>query len=187
MVASKIAKKLTAKASKKIGQSSIAQRAGLGAGAVALGEELEDNPYIAAAEGAALGFAVAGPIGAVAGGAMGWFLADDIRITPSDMVAIPSYQYASMLAGIPPTFQIFIKEGEMISPVRPTDTMESEAIMAGLTEQVVKKPRKLSKWNRYLKVNKNKIKYKSGKKKGQLNLEAMGRAYRKEQKEKKKK
>jgi len=186
MVAGKIAKKLAVKGLKRASKSKTVRKAGLGAGAAAGAELLEDNPYIAAAEGAAIGFAVAGPIGAIAGGAMGWFLNDEVRITPLDMVAIPSYQYASMLAGIPPTFQIFIKEGEMITPIQPTDTMVGEEILESLTEQVQKKPRKLSKWNRYLKVNKNKIKYKSGKKKGQLNLEAMGRAYRKEQKEKKK-
>lgn len=44
---------------------------------------------------------------------------------------------------------------------------------------VVPTKRKLSKWQRYIKVKKNKIFFKSGKRKGQLNLKAMGKAYRK--------
>ena len=98
-------------------------RGAKGAGIVAVEKVIDvvDNPYLAAAEGAALGFAVGGPIGAVAGGAIGWLLADEIRIAPCDLVAIPAYQYSSMLAGIPPTFQIFVKEGEMIAPAFPHD------------------------------------------------------------------
>ena len=40
------------------------------------------------------------------------------------------------------------------------------------------KPVKLNKWQRYMKQKKNKIFYKSGKKKGMLNLTAMGKKYR---------
>jgi hypothetical protein len=152
-----------------------------GAGIVAAEKALDaiDNPYISAAEGAIMGAYVAGPIGAVAGGLMGYLLADEPRITPYDMVAIPAYQYASMLAGMPPTHQIFIKEGELIAPILPTDAMESSAVL-GATEAIKeKKPRKLTKWQRYMKSPKNKIFFKSGKKKGQLNLKAMGKAYRK--------
>ena len=155
-------------------------RGAKGAGIVAVEKVIDvvDNPYLAAAEGAALGFAVGGPVGALAGGAIGWLLADELRIAPCDLVAIPSYRYASMLQGTPPTFQIFIKEGEMIAPVTPTDTMKSEAVVSGLEQAVTAKPRKLSAWNRYVKNKKNAIKFKSGKKKGQLNLKAMARAYR---------
>ena len=66
----------------------------------------------------------------------------------------------------------------MIAPVTPTDTMKSEAVVSGLERAVTAKPRKLSAWNRYVKNKKNAIKFKSGKKKGQLNLKAMARAYR---------
>lgn len=38
--------------------------------------------------------------------------------------------------------------------------------------------RKVSAWQRYMGVKKNQIKYKSGSKKGRLNLKAMGRKYR---------
>jgi hypothetical protein len=40
------------------------------------------------------------------------------------------------------------------------------------------KPVKLNKWQRYMKQKKNKIYYKSGKKKGMLNLTAMSKKYR---------
>jgi len=151
-----------------------------GAGIVAIEKVVDvvDNPYLAAAEGAALGFAVGGPVGALAGGAIGWLLADEIRVAPCDLVAIPAYQYSAMLAGVPPTFQIFVKEGEMIAPIQPTDAMTSTAAIENLATKVAPKPRKLTKWQKYLKQKKNKIYFKSGKKKGQLNLKAMGKEYR---------
>tara|TARA_Y100000310_G_C20023153_1_gene508346 strand:- start:142 stop:423 length:282 start_codon:yes stop_codon:yes gene_type:complete len=56
--------------------------------------------------------------------------------------------------------------------------------LSGLpTEQMVRKSRKrtLSKWQRFVKANakKPRFKYKSGKKKGMVNLRALGIAYRK--------
>ena len=131
-----------------------------------------------AVEGAALGAAL-GPLGAaggaVAGGLLGFVLADGERIVPVDMIAIPAYQYSAMLQGREPTFQVFIKEGECIKPVIPTDfQMAGQVVLA--EDVVAKKPkRKLSKWQRYIKVKKNQIKFKNGK----LNLKAMGKAYRK--------
>ena len=163
------------------------KKAGAGAKAVAVAEGVDavtDNPYvqagIGAVEGAALGGAVGGPLGAVAGGAVGglvgFVLADGERITPIDMIAIPAYQYSGMLQGREPTFQIFIKEGEMIAPIQPTDFMESRAIANDVKLASSRPKRKLSKWQRYIQVNKNKIFYKSGKNKGKLNLKAMSKA-----------
>jgi len=91
---------------------------------------------------------------------------------------VPAYQYSAMLAGREPTFQIFIKEGELIAPVLPTDTMESLAVVNAVQQASTPPKRKLSAWQRYMKQEKNKIRFKSGKKKGQLNLKAMGRKYR---------
>jgi len=51
--------------------------------------------------------------------------------------------------------------------------------------QKPKKKRTLSKWQKFMKSPKSQIKIKRGKDKGKLNLKAMGRAYRKEQKGKK--
>ena len=164
------------------------KKAGAGAKAVAAAEAVDavtDNAYvqagIGAIEGAALGGAVGGPAGAVAGGlvggTIGFLMADGERVIPCDMIAIPAYQYSSMLAGREPTFQMLIKEGEVVKPILPTDFMESVAVVDMM--DVVPKKRKLSKWQRYIKVKKNKIFFKSGKRKGQLNLKAMGVQYRK--------
>ena len=164
------------------------KKAGAGAKAVAAAEAVDavtDNAYvqagIGAVEGAALGAAVGGPAGAVAGGlvggTIGFLMADGERVIPCDMIAIPAYQYSSMLAGREPTFQMLIKEGEVVKPILPTDFMESVAVVDNFELRAPKK-RKLSAWQRYIKVKKNKIFFKSGKRKGQLNLKAMGKAYR---------
>lgn len=155
-------------------------KAKLGGGAVLAEKAVDviDNPYISAAEGAIIGGAVGGVPGAIAGGLIGFVLADGERVTPIDMIAIPAYQYSGMLQGREPTFQIFIKEGELIAPVKPTDFMESSAIVEAVSDGTKVAKRKKSKWQRYIGVKKNQIKFKSGKKKGQLNLKAMGKAYR---------
>jgi hypothetical protein len=131
-----------------------------------------------AVEGAALGAAL-GPLGAaggaVAGGLLGFVLADGERIVPVDMIAIPAYQYSSVLQGKEPTFQVFIKEGEMIAPVIKTDfQLAGERV---LTEDIPssKPKRKLTPWNRYVKKKKNHIKLKNGK----LNLKKMAVQFRK--------
>ncbi len=131
-------------------------------------------------EGAALGSAL-GPLGAaggaVAGGLLGFVLADGERIVPVDMIAIPAYQYSAMLQGREPTFQVFIKEGECIKPIIKTDYQaagEKALDVQAYTSKAMRPKRKLSKWQRYIKVKKNQIKFKNGK----LDLKKMGRAYR---------
>lgn len=182
MVKGKILKKGTKEAPEFL------QKAGAGAKVVATAEAVDavtDNPYvqagIGAAEGAALGAAVGGPWGAVGGGlvggTIGFLMADGERVIPCDMIAVPAYQYSAMLNGREPTFQMLIKEGEVVKPILPTDFMESVQVV-DMMDRVPKK-RKLSKWQRYMKQKKNKIFFKSGKKKGQLNLKAMGVQYRK--------
>lgn len=157
-------------------------KAKLGAGAVLAEKAVDviDNPYVSAAEGAIIGAAVTGgsPIGAVAGGLIGFILADGERITPVDMIAIPAYQYSMVLQGKEPTFQIYIKEGELITPVKPTDFVEAQEIVGAVAGATMAPKRKLNAWQRYLKQKKNHIKYKSGKKKGQLNLKAMSKAFK---------
>lgn len=179
MVASKVTKKAAIEGAKKFAGTSIARKAGVSGALVAGAEILEDNPYVSAAEGAALGFAVAGPVGAAAGGLVGWFMADGERIAPCDLVAIPAYEVALLRAGMAPSFQIFIKEGELIAPILPTDAMRNTQALESVAEAVVAPKRKKSAWQRYIGVKKNQIKFKSGKKKGQLNLKAMGAKYRK--------
>ena len=158
-------------------------KAKLGAGAVLAEKAVDvvDNPYISAAEGAIIGGAVGGVPGAIAGGLIGFVLADGERVTPVDMIAIPAYQYSAMLQGREPTFQIFIKEGELIAPVLPTDYMQSSMVVESVSGKDPggnRKKRKLNGWQKYIKNKKNHIKYKSGKNKGKLNLKAMSKAFK---------
>lgn len=99
------------KAIKPILKNPKVQKLIAGAGA-SIVDEVLDNRYINAAEGALVGSAVGGPLGAVGGGLAGWFLADQTTVMPVDMIAIPAYQ-AYMLQG-DPAFQIFIRAGETV-------------------------------------------------------------------------
>ncbi len=123
-------------------------------------------------------------VGATLGGIAGFILGDQETIFPIDMIAIPAYQ-AYLLQGTP-AFQIYIKEGEVLTQVIPTDVMEAEAVIDNAPTDLPKK-RKPSAWNRYCAKKSNQIKFKSGKKKGLLNLKAMGVQYRKGNKTKAKK
>jgi len=181
LVKGKVGKKLLA----DLSETRFARGAGIAAGAKAA-EETISNPYAQAAlgavEGAALGSAL-GPLGAaggaVAGGLLGFVLADGERIVPIDMIAIPAYQYGPMLQGREPTFQVYIKEGEVIMPVMPTDAQVAGAMVLDAPMAESKPKRKLNAWQRYIKVKKNHIKFKSGKNKGKLNLKAMSKAFKK--------
>lgn len=123
-------------------------------------------------------------VGATLGGIAGFILGDQETIFPIDMIAIPAYQ-AYLLQGTP-AFQIYIKEGEVLTQVIPTDAMEAEDVIDNAPTDLPKK-RKPSAWNRYCAKKSNQIKFKSGKKKGLLNLKAMGVQYRKGNKTKAKK
>jgi len=101
------------KAIKPVLKNPTVQKLIAGAGA-SIVDEILDNRYINAAEGALVGSAVGGPVGAVGGGLAGWFLADQNTVLPVDMIAIPAYQ-ASMIQGNP-AFQIYMRAGESIVP-----------------------------------------------------------------------
>ena len=177
--------KLGKEALEKFSKTKFARGAGI-VGGTRAAEEVVSNPYaqaaIGAVEGAALGSAL-GPLGAaggaVAGGLLGFVLADGERIVPIDMIAIPAYQYSLMLQGKEPTFQLYIKEGEVIMPVIPTDMQIAGAAVLSETGKSPgpssPKKRKLSAWNRYVKNKKNQIKFKNGK----LNLKKMAVQFRK--------
>ncbi len=120
-------------------------------------------------------------VGATLGGIAGFILGDQETVFPVDMIAIPAYQ-AYLIQGTP-AFQIYIKEGEVLTQVIPTDAMEATAVVESVPTDVPKK-RKPSAWNRYCAKKSNQIKFKSGKKKGLLNLKAMGVQYRKGNKKK---
>jgi len=91
---------------------------------------------------------VLGPAGGVVGGALGaisgFILGDSETVFPIDMIAIPAYQ-AYLLAS-PPAFQIYIKEGEVLTQVIPTDAMMASEELSPTI--ITKKKRKPSKYNR---------------------------------------
>lgn len=134
-----------------------------------------------AREGAKLGMKVGGlvphpagrVVGATLGGISGFILGDETLVFPVDMIAIPAYQ-AYMLSGTP-AFQIYIKEGEVLTQVTQTDAQEAEESL-DMTPEPKKKKQRLSKWNRYVKNKKNHIRFKSGKNKGKLDLKKMAKA-----------
>ena len=135
-----------------------------------------------AVEGAELGAALLSPLGptgsllgGVGGAVAGFILADQPRVVPIDMIAIPAYQYSAVLQGDTPVFQIYIKEGELIGPIMKTD---ANLAVDSMNSQV-KPKKKLSAWNRYVKNPKNQIKFKSGKNKGKLDLKKMAQKFRK--------
>lgn len=165
------------KAIKPILKDPRVQKLIAGAGA-SIVDEVLDNRFINAAEGALVGSAVGGPIGAVGGGLAGWFLADENTVLPVDMIAIPAYQ-ASMIQGSP-AFQIYMRAGETIMPTGGNVADVQEALMP--SSAPTKKRVKKTGWHRYIKQKKNQIKFKSGKMKGRLNLKSMARAYKKTKK-----
>ena len=134
----------------------------------------------------ALGGSIAGPIGAGVGAISGLIIGDDKTVFPIDMVAIPAYQ-AYLINGTP-GLTVYIKAGETLVPTggNVLDMQENMNIEAVSESIEPKKKRKRSKWNIYTSKKKNQIRFKSGKNKGLLNLKAMGKAYRKAQKEGKK-
>tara|TARA_R110001632_G_scaffold55962_1_gene136943 strand:+ start:2469 stop:2987 length:519 start_codon:yes stop_codon:yes gene_type:complete len=83
-----------------------------------------------AAYGGKLGSAI--PLGGTAVGTTlgaigGFLLGDSTTVFPIDMIAIPAYQ-AYLLNGTP-AFQIYIKEGEVLTQVMPTDAMVAEVAL----------------------------------------------------------
>lgn len=138
--------------------------------------------------GAGIG-AVGGPLGAAIGGGIGaitgLIIGDQTTVLPIDMVAIPAYQ-AYLIQGSP-AFQLYIKAGETIVATGGNVDDVEQGILEASGNTVTrsepdKKPRARSAWNKYTANPRNQIKYKSGKKKGLLNLKAMGREYRKKKK-----
>jgi len=110
-------------------------------------------------------------VGATLGGISGFILGDQETVFPIDMIAIPAYQ-AYMLNGTP-SFQIFIKEGEVLTQVQQTDAQEALEVLEESPQP--KKKQRLSKWNRYVKKKSNHIRFKSGKNKDKLDLKKMAK------------
>jgi len=144
-------------------------------------ESAESKVKSAVALGA-LGGRIAGPAGAGVGALVGLIIGDNETVFPIDMIAIPAYQY-NMVQGTP-SFSVYIKAGETLVPTggNVQDMKENMDIETVTETPAPGKKRKRSKWNIYASKKANQIKFKSGKKKGLLNLKAMSRAYRKAQK-----
>ena len=91
-----------------------------------------------------------GPVGSVIGGATGGItgliIGDQTTIFPMDMIAIPAFQ-AYLIQGNP-SFQIFIKEGEVLTQVIQTDARQAEA---SLEVSAPKKRRKPNVWIKFSK------------------------------------
>lgn len=106
-------------------------------------------------------------VGTTLGAISGFILGDQETVFPVDMVAIPAYQ-AFMIQGTP-SFQIYIKEGEVLTQVIPTDAMEAtEAVLSAPTKTSNSKgTRKPSKYNlaysKHFETVKQDYKLKSGK------------------------
>ena len=86
-------------------------------------------------------------VGGVTGGVAGLIIGDQTTIFPIDMIAIPAYQ-AYMIQGTP-SFQIFIKEGEVLTQVMMTDAQQAE------TSMVATAPKKRRKPNAWIKFSKS--------------------------------
>jgi len=166
------------KAIKPILKDPRVQKLIAGAGA-SIVDEILDNKFINAAEGALVGSAVGGPIGAVGGGLAGWFLADEGTVMPVDMICIPSYE-AYMIQGTP-AFTIYARAGETIVPTG-GNVADVQQVISTDNLPNPKRNTKKTGWHRYMKQKKNQIKFKSGKMKGRLNLKAMARAYKRTKK-----
>jgi len=71
----------------------------------------------------------------------GLIVGDQTTVFPMDMVCIPAFQ-AYMLQGSP-SLIIYIKEGEVLNQVQPTDAMEAEAeLQAAPAPKKKRKPTK---------------------------------------------
>ena len=84
-------------------------------------------------------------VGTTLGAISGFILGDQETVFPIDMIAIPAYQ-AYLLSGTP-AFQIYIKEGEVLTQVIPTDAMEAVEAVSAPSKSSPKKKRKPSKYH----------------------------------------
>jgi len=114
-----------------------------------------------------LGRSIAGPLGAGIGAGIGLIIGDREIVFPIDMIAIPAFE-AYKIQGSP-SFQIFIKEGEVLNQVQLTDAQEAEATVesiVGRDTMSTPKKKKTAYQRRYSKAFnqiKSKHKMKSGK------------------------
>ena len=114
------------------------------------GERIERaiSKGILASELAFTGAAIGGLPGAAAGAIAGLIVGDATLVFPVPMVAVPAHEYSAILDGKPPSMQIYINAGEVLTQVQPTEVQETQA---ALEAKPRKKRKKLNKWQRFSK------------------------------------
>ena len=107
--------------------------------------------------GAGAGGVVGGPVGAaiggVGGGLLGLIIGDSGGTFPVDYVAVPAYEYSSVLAGRSPSHVVFIKAGETLVPTggNVDDVELGEAEAASLSVPKKRRRSRNNKWNAFVK------------------------------------
>ena len=148
--------------------------------AKAKGELASSLAVVGAGIGAPFGGPVGASVGAGIGAITGLIVGDNTTVFPIDMIAIPAYQ-AYMITDTP-AFQIFIKEGEVLTQVVATDAQIAEAV-------IIDKPKrkKRTKPNPWIKFNsrftyRKRRKSESAKEYLAARTKAASRAYKKSKK-----
>lgn len=116
-----------------------------------VGERLERaaSKALLASELALTGAVVGGPVGAVIGGIAGLIVGDSTIIFPVPMIAIPAHEYSAMLDGRPPSVQIYINAGEVLTQIQPTEAQETLLLVENKKPRK-KRKRKLTGWNKFM-------------------------------------
>lgn len=120
------------------------------------------DKVLMASELARVGSAI-GPVGTIGGALTGLLIGDETTVFPMDMVAIPAYQ--AYLLKEQPSFTIYIKEGEVLTQVMPTDAQEAEVVLD--KAEMPTKRKRTTAYQRKYKAAFKKVKSKHKKKDGQ--------------------
>mgnify|MGYP003138750932 CR=1 FL=1 len=120
------------------------------------------DKILMASELATVGSAL-GPVGTIGGALTGLLIGDETTVFPIDMIAIPAYQ--AHLLKEQPSFTIYIKEGEVLTQVMPTDAQEAEEVLD--MPDAPTKRKKTTAYQRKYKAAFKKVKSKHKKKNGE--------------------
>ncbi len=120
------------------------------------------DKVLMASELARVGSAI-GPVGTIGGALTGLLIGDETTVFPMDMIAIPAYQ--AYLLKEQPSFTIYIKEGEVLTQVMPTDAQEAEVVLD--KAEMPTKRKRTTAYQRKYKAAFKKVKSKHKKKDGQ--------------------
>jgi len=124
------------------------------------------DKILMASELATVGSAI-GPVGTIGGALTGLLIGDQQTVFPMDMVAIPAFQ--TYLLTDTPSFMIYIKEGEVLNQVIPTDAEVAEEVvnMEPGPQVRTRRKQKMTPYQRKYKAAFNRIKGRYKKKDGQ--------------------